>query len=235
MKRPQQRIIAFGWGGWRPGAGRPRSTRRHKIVLHRRRPDVSARNPVHVTLKLRAELHSLRTQERVQVIRAAFITACKGDGFRIIDWSIQSSHIHLVVEADGNAQLSRGMKGFCVRVARGLNRLAGRNGPVFAERYHVHVLSTPSETRAARCYVIQNRRRHLAQIGRRLRRGWVDPHSSWAFFDGWHDLPPRLENMAAAERKGPLLAARPQSWLLRVGWRRSGLVSVNEIPAACRS
>lgn len=119
MKRPQQRIIAFGWGGWRPGAGRPRSTRRNKIVLHRRRQDVSARYPVHVTLKLCAELHSLRTQERVQVIRAAFITACKGDGFRVIDWSIQGSHIHLVVEADGNAQLSRGMKGFCVRVARG--------------------------------------------------------------------------------------------------------------------
>jgi REP element-mobilizing transposase RayT len=196
---------------------------------------VSARYPVHVTLKVRAELHSLRTHDRAQIIRAAFAETCNGDGFRIIDWSIQGSHIHLVVEADSNLQLSRGMKGFCVRVARGLNRLASRDGTVFSERYHLHMLRTPSETRAARCYVIQNRRRHLAQIGRRLRRGWVDPHSSWAFFDGWRDLPPRLEGMAAAEREGQRLAAQPQSWLLRVGWRRLGLVSVNETPAACRS
>ena len=106
MNRPQQRIIAFGWGGWRPGAGRPRSNRRNKIVLHRKRPDVRPRYPVHVTLKLRAELHSLRTKERARVIRAAFV--------------------HLVIEADSNAQLSRGMQGFCIRVARALNKLAGR-------------------------------------------------------------------------------------------------------------
>ena len=235
MKRPRQRIIAFGWGGWRPGAGRPRSNRRNRIVLHRKRPDVRPRYPVHVTLKLRAELHSLRTKERVQVIRTAFVAACHGDGFRIIDWSIQRTHIHLVLEADSNAQLSRGVQGFCIRVARALNKLAGRTGTVFSDRYFVHVLRTPAEVRCARAYALNNYRRHAAQAGRRLGRGWVDPCSSWAFFDGWRDLPRNLDPAAAKERAGPVIAAQPKSWLVRVGWRRRGLVSVNEVPATCRS
>ena len=57
------------------------------------------------------------------------------------------------------------MRGFAIRTARGLNRLMGRSGKVFAERYHMHVLKTPREVRAARAYVLQNARRHAAQGG----------------------------------------------------------------------
>jgi len=61
----------------------------------------------------------------------------------------------------------------------------------------------------------------------------VDPCSSWAWFDGWRDLSRALQRSAAEERAGPRAAAEPESWLLRVGWRRRGLVGVNETPAAC--
>ena len=108
-RRAQQRILSFGRGGWRPGAGRPRSERPNKIVLHRKRPDISPRYPLHIVLKVRPELSNLRTKKRVQVIRAAFAAAVGADGFRIIDWSIQRLHIHLIVEADSNSELARGM------------------------------------------------------------------------------------------------------------------------------
>jgi hypothetical protein len=88
-------------------------------------------------------------------------------------------------------------------VAKGLNRLLGRKGPVFVERYHLRVLTTPREVRNARAYVINNYRRHAAAAGRRVERGWMDPCSSWACFDGWRELTPTFAAAAAATRVGP--------------------------------
>jgi REP element-mobilizing transposase RayT len=233
QKLPAQLVMTFGWGGWRPGAGRKPSKRRDKVVLHRVRPDLSRRHAAHVTLKVRADLTSLRTKSRVQVIRRAFVPACEGDGFRIVDWSILGNHMHLVVEADSTRQLSRGMQGFCIRVARGLNALSGRRGAVFTERYHLRVLATPREVRNVRAYVLNNFRRHARRDGRPVARSWVDPCSSWAWFDGWRDLTKAQHERAQEERAGPTAAGTPRGWLLRAGWRKHGLVRVNEVPADC--
>ena len=178
-RKLKQLVMTFGHGGWRPGAGRKPSKRRNKRALHRKRPKVTRRCPVHVTLKVRREFSSLRTKTRCRVIRRAFVAACAYTGARIVDWSIQANHLHLIVEADDTRALSRAMQGFCVRVAKGLNRLLDREGSVFTERYHLRVLGTPREIRNARAYVIQNYRRHAAAAGRTVDSGWVDPCSSY--------------------------------------------------------
>jgi REP element-mobilizing transposase RayT len=154
------------------------SKRRSKIVLHRRRPEITRRTPGHVTLRVHRDLAGLRTKRRVGVIRGAIAALCTRGGLRVIDWSIQGNHMHLVIEADDNAALSRGMQGLCVRIAHGLNRLAGRKGAVFTERYHLRLLRTPAEVRNARTYVLNNYRRHAAQSGRSVEPGWVDRFSS---------------------------------------------------------
>ncbi len=177
-RKSKQLVMTYGtWGGWRPGAGRKPSKRRNKRVLHRKRHKVTRRCPVHITLKVHRELSSLRVKARCQVIRRAFAAACAYDGVRIVDWSIQNNHLHLIAEADSTQQLSRAMQGFCVRVAKGLNSLLDRKGSVFTERYHLRVLGTPQEIRNARAYVIGNYRRHAAAAGRKVDPGWVDPCS----------------------------------------------------------
>ena len=77
-KKPKQRVMSFGRGGWRPGAGRPPSKRRNKRVLHRQRPRITARTPAHITLRVRPELTSLRTKKRARVIRDAFVAVSRG-------------------------------------------------------------------------------------------------------------------------------------------------------------
>jgi hypothetical protein len=42
------------------------------------------------------------------------------------------------------------------RLARTVNRVLGRRGPVLADRYHQHVLRTPREARHALAYVLLN-------------------------------------------------------------------------------
>jgi hypothetical protein len=39
-----------------------------------------------------------------------------------------------------------------------------RQGKVLAERYHAHILRTPTEARRARAYLLQNARRHYGLV-----------------------------------------------------------------------
>jgi len=169
-----------------------------------------------VTLRLREGLPSLRTNLVRARIFDAFTDARGRFGLRLNQFSVQSNHVHLIVEADDRAALSRGMKGLAVRVARALNLLWRRRGSVFSDRFHARALRTPREVRAALVYVLQNARHHgLRLLG-------VDPYSSGPWFDGWR------QGIVLACR-GPGMLAR--SWLLCEGWRRHGLIGIEESPS----
>ena len=137
------------WGGARKGAGRPRVLPGPSRVAHRARPPLSSHHPVHVTLRLEAGLPSVRRKELFRVLRRAVRGSAGRFGFRVVHYSVQSNHMHLVVEAKGREALSQGMKGLKVRMARGLNGALSRRGKVFSDRYHAHVLKTPREVRNA--------------------------------------------------------------------------------------
>ena len=75
--------------------------------------------------------------------------------------------MHLLVEANGEKSLAKGMNGLGVRVARGLNRVMGRKGHVLEERYHGHILKTPAEVKNARAYQLGNAQEAHRARGRR--------------------------------------------------------------------
>ena len=68
----------------------------------------------------------------------------KRDGFRVVHFSVQHNHVHLIVEADSRRALSDGLRARFARVARELNIVMGVRGQRFGDRYHEHVLATPS-------------------------------------------------------------------------------------------
>ena len=158
------------WGGAREGAGRKRVAVRG-LVVHRRRPVLKARFPVHVTWRMRKDVKWLRTPRCFRVLARAFWSASNRFGFRLVHYSVQGNHVHLLVEARDERALSRGMNGLGVRIARGLNRLLGRSGKVLEDRYHGHILKTPTEVRHARNYLLGNAGRHIRYVGR-------DPYTS---------------------------------------------------------
>lgn len=224
MRRTTRRMITQhtlqfrGWGGARPGAGRKRNTPRAR-VSHRSRSAHAVGHPLHVTVRLRAGLPSLRRTSSRNAIARAFDLGGDRFGFRLDQFSLQSNHIHIIAEAEDRASLSRGMQGLLVRVARALNHLWDRRGSVFEDRFHARALRTPREVRSALVYVLNNARHHgLRLLG-------IDPYSSGWWFDGWRGMlrPTR-----------PLPAQRARSWLLREGWRRCGLIGVCEEPSLAR-
>jgi REP element-mobilizing transposase RayT len=115
---------------------------------------------------VRAGLPSLRSRRFVREFRRSLRRACERGEFRVVHYSIQRDHLHLVVEAAGKAALGRGMKSVSARLARAANRAFGRRGAVLDGRYHLRVLRTPREVRHALAYVLLNARKHwLARNG----------------------------------------------------------------------
>ena len=200
-RRTRQLGLQFRpWGGKRAGAGRkPRGARAG--VAHRSRGEWTRPMPLHVTLRMAPHVYNLRSRRSFRVIAAALRIGGDRFGVRVVEFSVQGNHIHLVVEAPDRSALARAIQGLSIRVAKGLNRMMGRTGRVFDDRYHARVLRTPTEVRHAIHYVMGNARKHAAERGETYAPGYVDPYSS-----------------AGA----PDLALPPaQTWLLRAGWMRS--------------
>ena len=157
---PRQTSLVFRtWGGARQGAGRKRATARSN-VSHLKRAPLDANHPVLVTMRVRRDVPNLRTQRPMAGVRLAFAGGRRRFGFRLVHFSVQGNHLHLIVEAADKRALSRGMQGLAIRLARRVNGALGRTGGMFADRYHARALGTPREVRNALAYVLLNRQRH---------------------------------------------------------------------------
>jgi putative transposase len=217
----QGELFARTWGGARKGSG-PKCRGPRSRVAHRPRESFLGRCPVHVTLRLAEGLPSLRQHATYRALLAALGGGCERFGMRLVHWSVLGNHVHLMVEAADRRALSRGMQGLGVRMARALNRRWGRTGRVFADRFHAHVLRSPTEVRRVLFYLLQNARHHrIVLVG-------ADPFSSGPWFDGW--LACELPDGIGIARPAWLRTAG--TWLLAHGWRRLGLLDVAAWPGA---
>jgi REP element-mobilizing transposase RayT len=166
-------------------------------------------------MKVVRGLGSLRSRQVFLEIWEAIHSHPEKLGMRVCQFSVQSNHLHLVVEATGKEALSRGMQGLAIRIAKAINRALGRLGAVFADRYFSRILRTPLEVKRALAYVLDNARKHGARLL------GIDPCSSGAWFDGWRG---GIDALASRGAASPVAPAR--TWLLRTGWRRHGLIEI---------
>jgi hypothetical protein len=151
--------------------------------------------------------------------------ASRSSGLDVVEFSVQSNHLRLIVEAPDRIALARAMQGLGISIARRLNRRLDRRGAVLADRYHARPLRTPTEVRRALVYVLQNHRKHGAAGAVWL----VDPCSSAPYFEGFKTRLSRWPHQPfAPPRQAPTAAAR--TWLLRTGWRKLGLLDRRERP-----
>lgn len=231
QRRPAQAELPFRQhGGARPGAGRkPKGLL--PLVAHTPRPALSARTPVHVTVKLRPGLPKLRQPRERAVLLAVFAAAKQragrtGKRFRLTHFAILNDHLHLLAEAEDRQALARAVQGLLIRIARALNRLWRRRGRLFADRYHDRALTSPRAVHAALCYVLANGKKHAAEGRAVTVPQAVDVFTSAPWFDGFVESF-TVRGLGALEP--PVVA--PRSWLLAIGWRRRGLLSVFDLPA----
>lgn len=135
------------WGGARAGAGRPAGgpvpSERHTT-----RPELAARHPIHVTARITRAIANGVQRRRVYVaLRRALALSFARTDFRIVHLAVLPARVDLIVESNDKLALARGMQGFQVSAARGLNRAARRRGNVFLDRYRMRILRTRTAVR----------------------------------------------------------------------------------------
>lgn len=242
--------LAKKWGGARKGAGRkPKRPQARRNVPHVRRPPHKSRFPTLVTLRARHVLGSLRRELVRESLRSALWRQSKrtyASKFHVVEFTIQDDHLHLIVEGqdrgakDERDILRRGLTGLASSLARLINKVLKRRGPVWADRHHRRDLTTPTEVRHALVYVLNNWKRHGTVV---FGHGLVDPFSSAERFAGWSEPPIKSSGKAVESGGGgepgeagdvglPWPPARPRTWLLNVGWREGeGLLDLSSTPA----
>ena len=225
-------------------------------VRHRPRADHKGRHPVHVTLRGAKGLPSFRCQSLQTLFTRAVARQARrdyGGCFRVCQFSIQDTHLHLIVEAEpaspellaaakergGRELLSkrakkgletldrdmlrRGIAGFMISLAKQLNAFLDRAGAVWGDRHHRRALETPRAVRNALVYVLQNHRRHGVGLDGKA----LDAFSSAPWFRGWKDSPLAIDTTSGR------WIPPARTWLLREGWqKKDGPLSIHETPRA---
>ena len=158
QRRPKQLDlpVTYRWGGRRKGAGRkptgglgghgPRGKPRPG-VSHRRREDHKAVVPLHVTVRAVRAAPSLRSWKVAAAVGALLKRRAQRADLpcRVVHFTLQRDHLHLIVEADDRQALARGMQGLLSGIARVANRAADKAGRFWRDRYHARPLRTPGE------------------------------------------------------------------------------------------
>lgn len=147
----------------------------------------------------------------------------KHRGVRVVHYSIQDNHLHLMVEGEDRGDLSKQMCRLFSRIAMAVNRVARRHGALFRDRHHRVELANPTQVRNALVYILFNNRKHANGADQMSgdARGLFDAFSSAAWFEGWApEARPPPEILTLARAHSPTdTASRPRTWLARFGWR----------------
>ena len=144
---------------------------------------------------------SLRGKRAFRVVLACLEAARERAGTRIVHFSVQSNHIHLIVEAHDEHRLARGMQSLAIRIAKNVNQVLSRRGAVFEDHYFAEQMRSPAQVRHTLRYVLRNAEHHSGRRG-------VDGRASEIYLDV-EELPSRAP------------VTRPRCWLLAIGWRRA--------------
>ena len=143
-----------------PRLGRKPRPERAGFLPHVARPEHEGRHPVHVSMKRARLAPSLRSQRLLSLLVAHFAAAVKR-GIKVLHFSIQHDHLHLLIEGKDKKELARGLQLLFSRIAFAVNRVAHRHGSLFRERHHRRALTTPTEV-----FPFLRRQRHLRKHGR---------------------------------------------------------------------
>ena len=211
----RRKLTRAGEGRKRPG---PKPGLRPN-VRHRERAVHKYWNPMHVTMRAVRGLPTFRAQTLYAAFESAIRRTRRSD-FRIVEFSVQDDHLHLIVEADDNDALARGMKSFSVRANRLFNAALGRGrGRVWADRYHRRDLTDARQVRNAIVYCLSNYKKHQRITSGAPR---IDPCSSARWFEGW--------SMVRTQDDGPRPTEEARTVLLREKWQKHGFIHPGERP-----
>lgn len=139
------------------GAGR--KAIHDKGIRHIERELITKETVLHLTLKIKKEKSSLKNKFILKTLQNS-IKKARLLGLKVLQYTLEYDHVHLLVEASNNISLGKGMQSLGISFSKGINKIKGQKGSVFKTRYHFRKLKTPQEIKNALSYILGNGIKH---------------------------------------------------------------------------
>jgi hypothetical protein len=169
---------------------------------------VSSKTPLHVNFKYRT---FIRNKNSLKLLKKAIQNA-RSHGLKVLHYSLETNHVHLILEVASNAILTKGMRSLTVTMAKGLGL-----GRVQVERYHLHVLRSIREVKHAIHYVLFNKQRH-----EKRKYSTIDQYSSLLLMENALTLIKKFAQEKKVtlkiEKGEALFLDKEESFLAKRGW-----------------
>ncbi len=139
------------------GAGRPALN--DPGIRHTKRPLLKKPTSLHLTVKIKKNKAEIKNKSVLAILKRSILNA-RRQGLRVIHYSLEYDHVHLLIEADNNHILGKGMQAFGVTFSKAINRLKKLTGEVYKHRYHFRRISSSKELKNVMNYIFTNGVKH---------------------------------------------------------------------------
>ncbi len=161
------------------GAGRP--ALHDKGIRHCERERIHKPTSLHLTIKVRDNKADIKNKSLLKALHHA-IKRARLKNIKVLHYSLEYNHIHLLVEASSNANLHQGMQALGISLAKKINAIKRLKGTVYKHRYHLRKLSSPRELKNVLHYIFNNGIHHSRTSS------ILDPYNSLPAFNNLKSL-----------------------------------------------
>lgn len=134
-------------------AGRPAI--HDKGIRHIAREIIKKSTSLHLTIKVRENKADIKNKQVLKILHYA-IRRSRIKGLRIIHYTLEYNHIHLLVEAADKQTVHQGMQSFGITFAKKINAIKRLKGTVYKHRYHLRKINSPRELKNVLYYIFNN-------------------------------------------------------------------------------
>jgi REP element-mobilizing transposase RayT len=139
------------------GAGR--KPLHDKAIRHSVRPKFNKPRSLHLTLKVRSNKADIQSKKILKALHHA-IRRARLKNLKIIHYSLEYNHVHLLVEASSHQVLHSGMQALGISLSKAINKIKKQAGTVYKHRYHFRRISSPKDYRNVLRYILGNGIKH---------------------------------------------------------------------------
>lgn len=150
-------------------AGRPSTVDRG--IRHISRDRLYRPTSLHLTIKVRENKADIKTKKILKALHHA-IKRARLKELKIIHYTLEHNHLHLLVEASDNLILHKGMQALGITLSKAINKIKKLKGGVYKHRYHFRKLNSRRELINVLYYIFKNGIKHKRTLS------MIDPYNS---------------------------------------------------------
>jgi REP element-mobilizing transposase RayT len=126
-----------------------------KGIRHISREDIKKPTSLHLTIKVRENKADIKNKQILKALHHS-IKRARMKRLKIVHYTLEYNHIHLLVEAEIKQLVHQGMQAFGISLAKKINTIKRLKGTVYKHRYHLRKINSPRDLKNVLHYIFNN-------------------------------------------------------------------------------